>query len=911
MFQQSNFYTSPILANLPPQMIAKSEKTEEWKKRNMDALDAVGRQQFQMNMRLLENYEMIKGKFIPTHYTDGDEGYTDMIGQLHKEFNLPSYLRHYDIMAQVINTLSGEWQQRPDLFVVKDESEHASNEFNRTQTDHLQKYVISKIQAEVSKKLIDAGIDENGASKLPPDQQQQYQQMVDQAKQQMTPPEIQQYMTTEWKMASEMWAEHQLRLDRKRFKQDELEKREFEDMLVADRCFRHYYLTPMGHKQETWNPVHTFFQKSPDVEYIEEGDYVGRVFYLTVPAIIDRYGHKMKKSEIEALQEYSKKTDQKWNYAAGTEYVFNDYMVPFRDYPTYDILKQTGQAQGLDGMPPYASGMGIPQLDSNSFASLYNGKFYNEARGFFLVTEAYWKSQEKLGKVTYIDPDTGLEAKIYVDEDVVIPKNFKQIDSAFFGDSDEVNTVVWTYVNRVWQGVKISVKNHGGMSEDIYLDVKPCDFQFKGDHNPYEAKLPVCGQVFSPRNSESMSLVDFMKPHQIGYNVAMNQAYMEMQKDAGKFIVMDQAMFADVKDWGGSSSYEKFMLIAKELGVTVVNTKPTDGSTGAASGHYPKEVDLDASARILSRLKIAEAFEAFALKQVGFNEYRLGQQAGTTTATTTQQGEARSFAQTESYFTNFSNYLRRCQKMDLDIAQYTQVNNQDITVSYIKSDMSRSVVKLQGTDLLFSELNLYVWNSQEEVRQLNMLRQLAMSNNTLEASFTDLADVITSNSPAEIKLKLKMAQKRTDDMKNRQYELERQKVETDQQLAEKKLEIQHMEFEEEWGQGGTRERIAYMTTFNRQPDNEADKDGNGVPDLLEYDKLNQKAEADEAKNKAQTDKNQIEREKMQQQREIELGKLSVAKAKIDADLQIQREELESVKILKGKEIKARNKKKTP
>ena len=873
-------------------MISKSQKDKEWREGCMDALESVGRSQFQQNMRFIENYEMVKGKFIPGHYFDQPE-YSDLIGQLQREFEVPSYLRHYDIISQVINTLSGEYQQRPDTFMVKAHDEKTDNEYIRTKTDLLQKYVMSKIEAEVASRMLQEGLDPERQDFQSEEEAQQYQQTIEQARKQLTPPQIQEYMNTSWFTAAELWGQHQLKLDKQRFRLAEKEKREFEDMLIVDRCFRHFYLTASGYNQETWNPVNTFFHKSPDVEYVEDGDYVGRVFWLTIPAIIDRYGHKMTKKQIESLQQAVPKKDKRWNYAAGTEYVFEEYMKPFQDYNTYDILRQT---QGFTNN----GDSNLPYLDSNFFSSLYSGRYFNESKGYFFVVEGYWKSQEKLIKVCYIDPETNTKVFDYVDEDVVLPSNFKMLDSSLYDDTDEPNTAVTTWVNRVWKGVKICIKGHNHATSDLYIDVSPNEFQFKGDINIYEAKLPVCGQVFSVRNSQSMSLVDLMKPHQIGYNVAMNQLYQIMQREIGKFIVMDINMFADLKDWGGSSAYEKFMLVAKELGVTVMDTSPanTRGALAASGGHVPKEIDLDESARMMSRMKIAEAFEMFALKQVGFNEYRLGQQAASTTVGTTQAGQNRSFTQTESYFTNFSNYLRRCHKMNLDIAQYVQSQEKDITVSYVKSDMSRAFIKLNGTDLLLSDLHVYVSNSQEEVRQLESLRQLAMSNNTMGASFKDLAEVITANSPAEIMRKIKVADKKAQEMFAQQQQMEQAKLEQEAAIAQAELEQADDHFQQEWGEGGTRERIEYIRTFARQPDNNADEDGSGVPDLLEYDKLAQQAEANSANIQVQREKNQIQREKDAAANALAAKKLSVEEKKIAAELKIQQSELESVKILK-------------
>lgn len=895
---QTNFYNSSIHAVRPPQMLSKSEKDEEWRCTNMDALEVIARQQFTDNIRLIENYEMVKGKFIFAHYFSQDD-YVDLVSQLTKEFELPPYLRHYDIISQVINTLAGEWQARPDVFRVKAHDEGTTNEYIRKQTDLLLKYVTSKIEVEVRAKLLQEGLDPDKKDFKSQEEQQSYQQALDQARQALTPPQIQEYMKSDWFTAAEVWGQHQLELDRQRFKLAEKENREFQDMLISDRCFRHFYITANGYNQETWNPVNVFFHKSPDVEYIEEGDYVGRIFYLTTADIIDRYGHCMSKKQLDLLKGDIQKDKTKWNEAKGYDYVYKEYAVPFAGFPQWDMVRKSA--------PPSFKNVtdldvGIPNLDQSFFSSLYGGKFYHEARGHFCVIEGYWKSQRKIGKVSYIDPNTGLLTKVFVDEDTILPDSFVEVDDyGISGDeSNAVNTVTWTWVNEVWKGVKICTKNNRNVSEDIYLDVEPMEFQFKGDINIYGSKLPVCGQIFSVRNSQSMALVDLMKPHQIGHNVAMNQAYQEMQKDVGKFIVMDVNMFQDAKDWGGDAAAEKFMLMAKELGVAIADTSPQNSNTAAAvaGGHMPKELDMDASARILSRLKIAEAFEQFALKQIGFNEYRLGQQSASASATGIKQGQQSSFAQTETYFTNFSNYISRCNKMNIDIAQYVQSQEMDVTITYTKSDLSRAFIKMNGTELLLSDLHVYVSNSQEEIRQLETLRELAINNNTSGATMLTLAEIVTSNSPAQIKAKLKVAEDRQQALLDQQFQLQQKQLDAKNQIEILKLQVTKEDTDQT---NQTRKEVAYIQTFSRQPDNTADKNADNEPDILEYERLSQQQNQAQNKDQLARDKQSLERDKAIADNEYKSKKLQLEEQKIRQQLDIQNKELEYARIMKGQE----------
>lgn len=862
----------------------------------MDALESVARSQFFVNMRLVENYEMVKGKFIFSHYFEQDD-YVDMISQLTKEFELPSYLRHYDIISQIINTLEEEYFLLPDTFRVKAHDENTGNEYVRTQTDLLLKYVVGKINTEVERKLLDMGFDSNKQDFDSQEQRQQYQQALEQARKQLTPPQIQDYMKNTWYTAGEAWGDHQLGLDRERFRLNVKERVELRDMFIADRCFRHFYLTPVAYEQETWNPVNVFYHKSPDVDNIEEGDYVGRIFWLTIPDIIDRYGYLMKKKQIESLQEYLKVNDRKWDYAAGTEYVYQNYMFPFKGYPAYDIIRQTQTFTNLDSNLPY--------LDSTYLSSLYSGRFFNETKGYYFVIESYWKSHEKLGKVIYTDPLTGLKAKALVDENFIVPEGFTELDSTFSDDTEDLNTVTWTWVNRVWKGIKLCTKSHTGFTEDIYLDVAPLEFQFKGDRNPYSAKLPVCGQIFSVRNSQSMSLVDLVKPHQIGYNVAVNQGYAEMQKDYGKFIIMDVNMFPDIKDWGGEQAYERFMMMAKELGVTLADTSSPRQSAAVAGGHLPKEIDLDASARIMNRLKIAEYFEQMALRQIGFNQYRTGQYGSSATEGGVKEGLQASRAATGTYFTQFSNYLQRCYKMGLDIAQYVQAQNKDVTVSYVKSDLSRAFVKIAGTDLLLSDLHVYVSNSQEEARQLEALRKLALSNNTTDASILDLADIITTMSPAKIRIKLQESYDRQQEKLERQFELEQQKLEQEKQI--KQFEEQK-EDERIDKQIVGKENVAYIQATASIPTEPVPNPED--QNALAQQKVDNQKQSDQQRAQQSNAKLTLERDAQRADAEYKLKKLELEQRKVESGLAIEHDKLNYARVMKGKQEKPKPVKKT-
>lgn len=883
-------------ALLPPQMIPLKEKDDQWKKECMDVLEAIGRSQFFDNMSLLENYELVKGRFIYHHYFER-EGYHDLVASLTQEFKIPSHLRHYDIISPVINTLSGEQQKRPDTFRVRAYDDESTNQILRQKEEMLHQSIFASIREEIGQKLYAQGLDINKNQFESEEEKQEHEQQVNQAMQQMTPPQIQKYMKYSWRATAEMWGDHQLNADKERFNLPEKEKKEFEDMLIADRCFRHFYVTAVGYEQETWNPITTFFHKSPDIDYVEDGDYVGRVFYMSIPAIIDRYGYRMTAEELKSLQDETLNLRPK---AGVIDEFFDATSVPF---PTYRDYKTITDSFGFDPINGYAGAFGERAMLDAMTGNVGSNTWVNTS-SLMQVTEAYWKTQRRIGKATLPDPETGELITIIVDE-TFNTKGFKELKDATWDDEEEPYTIVWTYVNQIYKGKKLN-KGNTGLKEDLYFDIGPADFQFKGEYNVYGCKLPVCGQLFNNRNAQSMSLVDLMKPHQIGYNVAMNQLYEIMQREIGRFALMDINVIPSLKDWGGEKSYEKFMMVAKSLGIGLVDTSPAN--TKGASFNQFTQIDLDESARMLNRAKLAEFFEMQALKQVGITPQRQGQVLASTTATGIEAAVNQSYAQTESYFTNFNDFKRRCLRMNLEIAQYVQSKERDVVISYTQSDLGREFMRLSGSDLLLKDLQVYVSNSQETMRILETLRNLAINNNTSNASILDLATIISSNSITEIKQTLK-------DTLERQEAQQQQQIEVQQQINAQNLEAQAAEAEAQREFEATenekdRANERYVAevkaigtgTVATGPD----ADNSGIPDVLEIEKFNHERSLDSEerlfREKEMEHQKSMDREKIG----LEKDKLKLQYKKIAADKE-KTEKTLAIQKMKAKQSKAKKK----
>lgn len=865
--------SASLVKNIPPQMISYKEKIKnkkKWAKDTFDAFEALGRRQYLDNLRFAENYRMINGEFMGHHYFE-EEGTKDFLTELTRDFELPSTLRHYDIIGKVVNNLTEKLLEFPDVFRVEELFEDdETNEFVRTQNRLLHESVKADINKEIKGQLIAEGFDPDKQNFATEDEAMQYYKELQQAAQALTPPQIQKYMTTTWQSQGEIWGTHQLSIDRQRHKLTELERKEFRDMVISDRCFRHYFLTGDGYMQETWNPINTFFHTSPDIDWVEEGDYVGRMVYMTKSDIINKFGWKMKSSDIKKLEDVDKEYGSK-NDLSG--YPYNIY-APFEDHKAYT---QITKATGWDPMN------GVPVMTDDRLLALTNKMPYNSGAGLYRVTELYWMSQRKIGMAVYLDEETGQPVKENVDENFVIPEGWKEKTGDFY-TGDRINTVYWTYSNEMWKGIKIMFTL--AEEESIYIDLEPAEFQFKGDYSPFGSKLPVCGRIFNDRNAQSMSLVDFMKPHQLGHNVCMNQLYQLLEKEIGLFVVWDSAFFNVMKDWGGEDSWDKIALVAKELGHVFGDTSPQNMKGANPGNQLPKVIDMELTSQMMSRAKLADFFENKAMAQLGISPQMMSEVSPQETATGVKTAVDKAQLNVQRYYTDFFEYKQRCLTMSLDIAQYTQATNRDITISYTQSDATRQWIRMTGLSLLLRNLHVYIVNSQELLRQMEMIRQWFLTNNTADVNSLDVIDVIKSNSPAQIKQALEESMRKKEAKEQQQIELQQQSIQQQGAIADKKE--QGLTNRQQMGDQ-TKKEVAWINTFNKGTAGLTDSNQDNVPDALEYDKLSSQNQANSDKVDIAKDSNAIKREKLTKdtalkQRELDLKEKDIKeKAKASKD----------------------------
>jgi len=796
--------------NQPIQFLPKDKKDKDWANWNLDWLEWQGLRVVRRNARrFLKNYKLAKGIIDKTDYiVEEDNEYADLIETLTKEDVSALELKFYPIIPNVVNTLVAEFAKRNTRVTFRGVDETSYNEMLELKRAELEKAIIADAEEQMRMTLSEMGIAEDN---------EQYQKaMAPESIKSL--PQIESYFSKTYKSMVEQWAEHQLQVDTERFKMDELEERGFRDMLITDREFWHFKMMDDDYQIELWNPILTFYHKSPEVRYMSDASWVGKFDMMTVADVIDAYGWLMTQEQLESLEAI--------------------YPVRSAGYP---IQGYQNDGSYYDGTKSHDWNTQMPSLGYRQYTSMWDntlvgGDIVNwimrDTEDFFdygtvnllRVTTAYWKSQRKVGHLTKIYDDGTVFQDIVTEDYKVVDKPIyntrliknKSKDNLVFGEH-----IDWIWINEVWGGVKIGphhpsfwgTKSPGGINP-IYLgmnqnNIAPMKFQFKGDNSLYGCKLPVEGSVFSDRNTRSVALVDLMKPFQIGYNIVNNQIADILVDELGTVILLDQNSLPRHslgEDWG-KNNLAKAYVAMKNFQMLPLDTSITNTENPLAFQHYQK-LDLEQTNRLMTRIQLANYFKQQAFEVIGITPQRMGQQIGqTNTATGVEQAVSGSYAQTEMLFVQHSDYLMpRVHQMRTDLAQHYHSTKPSLRLRYITNTEETKNFEMNGTDLLMRDLNIFCTTKANHRAVLEQLKQLAIQNNTSGASIYDLGNIMKAESIAEVDQILKKSDERME--RQRQEQMQHDQQMQEQAIKAKQDEVrQKMEFEASENQKDREARI--------------------------------------------------------------------------------------------------------
>ena len=875
----------------PIQFISEKEKNEEWRAWNLDWLEFQGMKQLRRNARrLMKNYNLAKGIIDKQDYiVEENNEVADLIDTLTKEDESALELKFYPIIPNVVNVLTNEFSKRTSKIMFRAIDDISYNEMLDAKRQMVEDVLLQQAQQKMFMNLINQGMDPES---------EEAQQMLS-PENLKTLPEIEDFFKKDYRSMIEEWATHQMKVDTEKFGLQELEERAFRDMLITDREFWHFKMNEDDYEVELWNPLLTFYHKSPDVRYISQGNWVGKMDMMSVSDVIDKYGWMMNEEQLEALEAiYPVRAA---GYAIQGMQNDGSYYDPTRSHDWNTQMPSLGYRQYMSVYDTkFGSGDIVEWILAESEDTIDFGKTH-----LLRVSTIYWKSQRKVGHLTKITEEGEIIQDIISEAYKITDK--PQYNTIMYKDKTKDNLVFgehidWIWINETWGGVKIGpnrpafwgMNNPGGINP-VYLGLnggKPgkIPFQFKGDSTLYGCKLPVEGAVFGDRNTRSISLVDLMKPFQIGYNIVNNQIADILVDELGTVIMLDQNSLprhSMGEDWG-KNNLAKAYVAMKNFQMLPLDTSITNTENALNFQHY-QVLNLEQTNRLLSRINLATYFKNQAFEVIGLNPERMGSQiAQQQTATGIEQAMNASYAQTEQYFIQHSDYLMpRVHQMRTDLAQYYHSKKPSLRLQYITGNDEKINFQINGTDLLMRDFNIFCTTKTNQRSIMEQLRQIALNNNTTGASIFDLGNVIKSESIAELTGVLKNAEEKANAQK--QAEMQQQQQMQQELLASQERQKQmDLEFKSDEADKNRQNDIViaeiraagYGSMMDLNENKQSDFQ-DALAKIQQQDNYKEqisfKREQEVNKSANNSQKLQIEREKLAAQKEIADKQLQVAK----------------------------------
>jgi hypothetical protein len=777
---------------MPIQLLPYSEKDEQWTALNADFIEWQGLKMLMRKSRkLLKFYKAAKGIIDRTDYgLEESNDYNNIVKSLEHEGQNMLELKFFPLIPTVIDSFRTEFSKRQSKLMFQTIDPVSTSEMEKDKEEKLEKILLSIAEVKLLQKL-----QEQGANLQDPQVQQQLQ--PDALKQL---PELQQFYRTGYRNIYAEWAQHQKAVDDQRFHMDELEDRAFFDKLCSDSEFWHFKMKENDYELELWNPLLTFYNKSPDRRWVSQSNWVGNIDLMSISDVCDKYGWLMTADQLKSLET----------------------LYPIRA-AGYLLDNVPNDGSYYDSTRDHDWNVQQPSLQYRQFMSRYDNTFNNgdvvqqillgtedlqdyANSNLLRVSTIYWRSQRKVGHLTKIG-ENGLPEMDIVDESYVITDK-PEYDTTLYKEKSRYNLVYgehidWTWINDIWGCVKIGpnrpawwgVNNPGGM-QPMYLGVtknKPgrIPFQFKGDDDLYGVKLPVEGAIFGDRNTLSVPMVARMMPSQIGYNLVCNQISDILIDELGTIVLIDQNALPKHslgEDWG-PNNYQRAFLAMKNFQMLPLDTSIQNLSErgGAVNFQHYQSLDLSQTNRLMSRIQIANYFQQQCFGMAGFNAQRLAQPVGQTTSAKEYEESIRnSYDQTEMHFVEHCDYLMpRVHQMRTELAQYYLSKNPSVTLQYVNDNNEKIIFNIDGTKLMMRDINVFPVTKVNTRQILKNIQQMLLSNNTTGATIFDLGRLLQIDDMADLNDQLKAIEDRTQKEKQQELEQQQQQFQAQQEQEEK------------------------------------------------------------------------------------------------------------------------------
>lgn len=196
--------------------------------------------------------------------------------------NWPARLRPYSIIRPNIDLLEGEYERRPFTYTIKVNNQDSVNQ----QLDGQYQLVLQVIQQQFINALNNKGYD----SGVPTEEVE-------------PPAKLKAKFSSNYKDQRAIMGEGALDIIVDKFQLEELFKRLFRDWLIAGECYT-FKTTKRGQiVYERVSPLDVDYDKSPDTENLEDGQWVVRRMYSTPADVHDQFYDELSEKEVDLIED--------------------------------------------------------------------------------------------------------------------------------------------------------------------------------------------------------------------------------------------------------------------------------------------------------------------------------------------------------------------------------------------------------------------------------------------------------------------------------------------------------------------------------------------------------------------------------------------------------------------------------
>lgn len=744
------------------------------------------------------------------------------------EDGFPATPHDFNIIRPKVDLLIGEETKRPLNFRVIRTSQEATSEMQEKEKQMILQYIEAAITARMS-----------------PEEAQQFQQQL-QSGEIMPPEQIAKYMDKDYKDIVENTAYHSLTYLREKLDLDNEFIKGWKDGLISGREI--YYVGVLNAEPyaERVNPICFSYDKSPDLDFIEDGSWCCRKMRMPITEVYDRYYDKLEEKDLDKLEEMIGSTP----------------------------------GRNLGDRSPVDMGIQLRIYD--------NPIFEGSGKSLVNVWHCCWKSFKKIFYVTTTD-DAGQPQINIVDE------TYQPVGNEVSIEPD--------WIIEVWEGYRAGSDLYFGIQPIEYQHVSIDNPN--SQKLPYCGAI-YSNTNSKPRSLVSILKPLQYMYIVLWYRLELAIARDKGKVVNMDITQIPKSMNISPAKWMHYlSSVGVNFINPYEEGWNI----PGREGGKPAQFNQITALDLTMSNVIAEYIQLMDKIEELAGTISGITQQREGAVSSSEMVGNVERSVVQSSHITEPLFWVHNQCKRRVLNMLLNTAKGAWEETGKQKLQYIFDNGERAFLDITPK-FYYEDMDVFVSDTSKDLENIQKLQQLIQPAMQNGASLLEAAEILTNDNFNIIKQKLKDMQTRQEQIQQQQQEAEAQQQQQLQQmqneakqqelmLQEAQMDLQRYQIDQD---NQTKIAVAQINAYRGTE--ELDQDQNGIPDpieigkqAIEQQKINQEAynKRYEAKQKREIEDQKIQLEKDKMKHEAELQK-----AKDDAAY--EREKLKARTALKNKTV---------